>query len=256
MATFKDLFSGHAADYARFRPTYPPELFAWLAEVSPARDLAVDAGSGNGQAAVGLAEHFDRVIGIEPSGEQLAHAAAHPRVEYRNRPAEATGLEPASVDLFLAAQAFHWFAPEPFFAEVTRIMRPSGILALVSYSWSHVSHPVDAIIDDLYHQLDPYWEPERRLVETGYATVKVPLVEIAAPPFEMCSTWSVGDLIGYLGTWSALRKATAAEGRNPLETVAPRIVAAWGETEHRQARWPLAVRAFRLPTSTLDPQMP
>jgi SAM-dependent methyltransferase len=248
MAAFKDLFSGHAADYARFRPTYPPELFAWLAEVSPTRDLAVDAGSGNGQAAVGLAEHFDRVIGIEPSGEQLEHAAAHPRVEYRNRPAEATGLEPASVDLLLAAQAFHWFAPDAFFAEVTRIARPAGILALLSYSWSHVTPELDAITDELYHRLDPYWEPERRLVETGYATVHVPFEEIAVPRFEMRSTWSVADLIGYVGTWSALRKATTAEGRNPLEAIAPRIAGAWGQTERRETRWPLAVRAFRLAT--------
>ena len=246
MATFKDLFSGHAADYARFRPTYPPELFRWLAETSPGRDLAVDAGSGNGQAAVGLAEHFERVIGIEPSAEQLEHAAADPGVEYRNHSAEATGLEPASVDLMLAAQAFHWFAREPFFAEVARVLRPGGVLALACYSWSRITPQVDSIVDVLYRRLDPYWEPERRLVEAGYATVEVPFEEIAAPRFEMRSHWSVEDLIGYVGTWSALRKATVDEGRNPLEDVAPQLIAAWGDVERREARWPLAVRAFRV----------
>ena len=68
---FKDLFSRQSADYARFRPTYPPVLFAWLAAQAPARRLAVDVGTGNGQAAVALAAHFERVIGVEPS------AAAH-----------------------------------------------------------------------------------------------------------------------------------------------------------------------------------
>ena len=53
---FKDLFSLQAADYARFRPVYPPELYAWLAAQAPARQLAVDVGTGNGQAAIALLE--------------------------------------------------------------------------------------------------------------------------------------------------------------------------------------------------------
>ena len=70
----KDLFSETAADYARFRPTYPPALFAWLADQSPSRLMAVDLGTGSGQAALGLAEHFDRVVGLDASDEQLANA--------------------------------------------------------------------------------------------------------------------------------------------------------------------------------------
>ena len=208
----------------------------------------MDVGSGNGQAAVGLGGHFDRVIGVEPSAEQVRYATAHPSVEYRVGTAEATGLGPRSTDLMLAAQAFHWFDREPFFAEVARVLRPGGVLALACYSWSRITPEVDAIVDELYRRLDPYWEPERRLVEAGYATVRVPFPEIGVPPFEMRSHWSVEDLIGYVGTWSALRKATVDEGRNPLEDVAPQLAAAWGAVERREARWPLAVRAFRLPS--------
>ena len=72
--SFADHFSVTAADYARFRPIYPPELYAWLAAQAPARDLAVDVGTGNGQAAVALAAHFQRVIGVEPSDGQRANA--------------------------------------------------------------------------------------------------------------------------------------------------------------------------------------
>lgn len=247
MTAFKDLFSGHAADYARFRPTYPPELFAWLADVSPGRGLAVDVGTGNGQAAVELAAHFERVLGFDPSAEQLAQARPHPKVEYRVAPAEATGLADGSVDLLVAAQAFHWFDRDPFFAEVRRMLRPGGVLALVSYLLSRISPEVDAVVDGLYASLDQYWEPERRLVEDGYASVVVPFDEIPAPAFAMHSTWTVEDLIGYLGTWSALRKAVAAEGRNPLEDLAPGLIAAWGAPGPRDVTWPLAVRAFRMP---------
>jgi SAM-dependent methyltransferase len=242
---FKDLFSGHAADYARFRPTYPPELFAWLAEAGPARRLAVDVGTGSGQAAVGLAAHFERVIGIDPSAEQVAHARPHAGVEYRVAPAEATGLEAASVDLLLAAQAFHWFRAVPFFAEARRVLSPGGVLALVSYELSRITPEVDPVVDRVYRSLDPYWEPERRLVEEGYASVAVPFPEIPAPTFAMVSRWSLAELLGYLGTWSALRRSTDATGVNPLDATAPALAAAWGPVQVQDVTWPLAVRAFR-----------
>jgi hypothetical protein len=63
----------------------------------------------------------------------------------------------------------------------------------------------------------------------------------------MHNTWTADDLAGYIGTWSALRKAVAATGRNPLDAVGPRLVAAWGEPGPRDVVWPLVVRAFRVP---------
>jgi SAM-dependent methyltransferase len=244
---FKDLFSAYAADYARFRPTYPPELFAWLAAASPTRELAVDVGTGSGQAAVGLAAHFDRVVGIDASARQLAQARSHPAVEYRVGSAEHTGAEAASVDLLLAAQAFHWFRPEPFYAEVRRVLRPDGVLALVTYEGSGITPEVDAVVDELYRSLDAYWEPERRLVTDGYASVVVPFPEFPTPDFVMRSRWSVAELLGYLGTWSALRRCVETTGVDPLEAVVPALTAAWGPAETRNVRWQLAVRAFRLP---------
>jgi hypothetical protein len=58
---FKNHFSRQAADYAKFRPRYPREMFEYLGTVAPSRKLAWDCGTGNGQAAVGLATVFDRV---------------------------------------------------------------------------------------------------------------------------------------------------------------------------------------------------
>src|SRR3954470_6103374 len=133
MSTFKDLFSLQASDYARFRPVYPPALYAWLAAQAPGRRLAVDVATGNGQAAIGLAAHFERVIGIEPSEGQLANATPAAHVEYRRGAAEATGVDAASADLLTVAQAFHWFRQEAFFGEVRRVVRPGGCLALWCY---------------------------------------------------------------------------------------------------------------------------
>jgi SAM-dependent methyltransferase len=151
-----------------------------------------------------------------------------------------------AADLLMAAQAFHWFESEPFYAEALRVLRPAGVLALVSYALSRITPEVDAVVDELYTSLDPYWEPERRIVEDGYASVRVPFAELPTPAFEMRSAWTVDDLIGYLGTWSALRKAQAAEGRDPLGDIGPQLATVWGESPRRGAVWPLSVRAFRV----------
>ena len=132
-SVFKDHFSGQSDAYQKYRPDYPPELFAWLAGQAPGRRLAIDVATGNGQAAIGLARHFDSVIATEPSAAQLRQARADPRVEYRLEPAEAISLPPASADLLVAAQAAHWFDWRRFCDEAARVLRPGGVLAIWSY---------------------------------------------------------------------------------------------------------------------------
>jgi SAM-dependent methyltransferase len=247
---FKDLFSPQAVDYARFRPVYPEALFAWLASQAPARELAIDVGAGNGQASVALAAHFQRVLAIEPSAAQRANAAGVDRVEVRAGSAEATGASDGSADLVVAAQAFHWFRPEPFYAEVRRVLRPRGCLALWCYGLTRVTAEVDAAIFALYEGLlGTYWEPERRLVEGGYATADVPFTELATPPFSMSLDWTLEHLLGYLGTWSALRRYQKENGRvadDALQAAFRDIARAWGEQSSRTVVWPLSLRAFRL----------
>jgi ubiquinone/menaquinone biosynthesis C-methylase UbiE len=72
---FKDHFSGHAALYARHRPSYPRELFDWLADAAGGRDLAWDCATGSGQAALALAGSFRRVIATDASAAQIATAS-------------------------------------------------------------------------------------------------------------------------------------------------------------------------------------
>ena len=104
-STFKDHFSGHAAAYADARPRYPAALFAWLSTLTPQHDTAWDCGTGNGQAALGLAEHYRQVIATDPSKEQIGNAFTHRRISYRVAPAEAPGLASRCVDLVTVAQA-------------------------------------------------------------------------------------------------------------------------------------------------------
>ena len=139
-------FSGVSAEYAAARPLYPSELFDWLASCVNRRESAWDTATGSGQAAIGLAPHFARVIATDVSAGQLRHAKQHPRIEYRVAPAEESGLAAESIDLAVAAAAIHWFDLDRFYAEVGRVVRRGGVLAAWTYHVADVSPPLDGIL--------------------------------------------------------------------------------------------------------------
>jgi cyclopropane fatty-acyl-phospholipid synthase-like methyltransferase len=99
MTTFSDYFSSDASSYARFRPGYPRALFEWLASVAPDRRLAWDCGTGSGQAAVPLADHFAHVVATDPSAAQLAHASGVTACTTRRCPPSTAALATDSASL-------------------------------------------------------------------------------------------------------------------------------------------------------------
>ncbi|WP_127475388.1 class I SAM-dependent methyltransferase [Sulfurivermis fontis] len=248
---FKDHFSGHAADYTRYRPGYPYALFAWLAQQAPGHERVWDCATGNGQAALGLAAHFDAVIATDASANQIAAATAHPRVRYAVAPAEASGIAAHSVDLITVGQALHWFDFPAFYAEAARVLKPGGVLAAWSYGLMQISPAVDAAVWRLYEPITgAYWPPERRYVEEQYHTLPFPLDEIAAPSFAMEAQWTLEQLLGYLGTWSAVQRYRKERGNDPLQLIADELAAAWGGADTvRRVVWPLSMRVGRFNSS-------
>ena len=242
---FKDHFSGQSGEYQKYRPDYPPALFEWLASVAPGRRLAIDVATGNGQAAIGLAAHFERVIASEPSAGQLREARSHPRVEYRQEAAEAMSAETGSADLVTAAQAAHWFDWPRFTAEAGRVLRERGVVAVWTYSNCEVTPEIDRLVADFSRDaVGPYWPRERRIVEEGYASLVLPFPPIEPPAFEMTTHWDAAAMLGYLDTWSSVRRCRARTGRDPLALLAKPLAAAWGAGT-RAMRWPLTLLAGR-----------
>lgn len=244
---FKDHFSRQARDYAKFRPQYPRALFQYIASVSPNEQLALDCATGNGQAAVPLAEFFETVIAIDASESQIASAEPHARVEYRVAPAEAIGLTMNSCAVITVAQALHWFDLDAFYAEARRVLKPRGVLAAWAYNELRISPEIDAIVRRFHDDVvGPYWPPERKTVGRGYRHLPFPFQEIWAPPFQIEVRWSLPQLLGYLRTWSATQRFIAAHDRDPVDLIAADLGRVWGDAaEERSAVWPLTARVGR-----------
>ncbi len=219
-------------------------MFKWIGSLTSGSELALDCGTGNGQAALGLIAHFKRVIAIDASESQLASAMKHPRIEYRRATSEQTQLAEGSVDAITVAQAFHWFDVPRFFAEARRVLAENGVVAVWAYGLPEINAEVDTLVREHYGEtLGGYWPEQRRHVDAGYVTLNLPLEEIDCPEFSMETSVSLAGLAGYVRSWSATRRFHKENDTDPFEVKLARLEAAWGDDENRVARWPLYVRA-------------
>jgi ubiquinone/menaquinone biosynthesis C-methylase UbiE len=245
--TFQDHFSDQAERYARYRPVYPAPFFRWLASLVERRDTAWDCATGNGQAAVGLGAFFERVMATDASEEQIRHAQLHERVRYRVAPAESCGLPDRSVDLVSVAAGIHWFDFDAFYREVRRVTRPRAVLAAYAYDLFQAGPDIDRIIAHFYTKVvGPYWPKQRAWVEERYRNLPFPFHELSVPECTIEHDWTLDRLIGYLGTWSSVRKCRDATGADPVETIRAELTHAWGPAPTRRLVWPLFMRVGRV----------
>jgi len=244
----REQFSIVAAAYAARRPSYPEELFDYLATLCARHELVWDCAAGSGQASVPLGRRFRRVIATDSSAAMLSEAPPCSTVFYAASTAESAAIRSGSADLVTVAQALHWIDPAPFYREVHRILASSGVLAVWTYGMQRLDEPeLDQVLSTFYHEIvGPYWAPERRHVESGYHTLPFPYPELPSPALEMRHWWSLDDLLGYVGTWSATQGAREATGDDPVGHLREALTPRWGGPERTHlVRWPLSLRVGR-----------
>ncbi|CAA9497724.1 MAG: hypothetical protein AVDCRST_MAG44-566 [uncultured Sphingomonas sp.] len=238
-----DFFSGHAELYAQARPSYPPSLIAELADLAPASELAWDSGTGNGQAATLLADHFARVHATDASSKQIAAATPHDRVSFAVEAAERCSLADGSCDLVLAAQALHWYDLRLFYAEACRVLRPGGLLAAIGYSWFYVDPQVDAIVAEmLLKPLEPMWAAGNWLLIDGYRSIPFPGEEVRIGPAAIHLIWTREQLENYVLSWSAVQRY----GPALVAAAFTELASVWPDRQSRHVTMPIVARAARV----------
>jgi SAM-dependent methyltransferase len=137
MSDSVERFSNRVENYIRYRPHYPREILGYLADNFGFRPQTViaDIGCGTGISSRLFLENGNNVIGVEPNAAMRKAAtkflAEFPGFSAVDGRSENTGLADNSVDMIIAAQAFHWFNPQTTQPEFYRILRPGGCIVLM-----------------------------------------------------------------------------------------------------------------------------
>lgn len=247
MKTFTDNFSKQADTYQKFRPSYPLELFEFLSKQTNKHELAWDCGTGNGQSAISLSTYYSSVYATDPSEKQIENAPTNEKINYKVERAEKTNLSNETVDLITVAQAVHWFDFDKFYAEVKRVLKPNGVIAVWAYGLPTINHEVDKIIRHFHDDIvGEFWQDENRLIDKEYTTIPFPFKEITAPNFSITKELFFHDVIGLLKTWSATQKYVDHYQKDPIAVIESELRQAWSSNQSsKTATWKLVLKFGR-----------
>jgi hypothetical protein len=243
----KDNFSTQSDQYAKYRPGYPADFFTFLNSLIPVKDNAWDCGTGNGQVAFELSRSFKNVFATDISRSQLDNARQAENVHYSIQPAEQTDFKENTFDLVTVAQAIHWFDFDRFYAEVKRTAKQNAIICVVGYGGISVSEEINSIKKRFHTDVvGPYWDKERKFVDDNYATLPFPFEEIPAPDFENTMNWDLDHFLGYINTWSAVKKYIKEKGSNPVNGLKDELMHFWENNEKKIVKFPLLIRIGKI----------
>lgn len=239
----KDNFSTQSEQYSKYRPGYPLDFFEYINSIVQSKQNAWDCGTGNGQVAGELAKTFEKVYATDISQSQINNGRQVANILYSVQPAEKTNFSNNSFDLIIVAQAVHWFDFEKFYTEVSRTAKNDALLCVVGYNRPKISPPVDTLITNFYENvIGKYWDKERKYVDENYKTIPFPFVKILTPNFTNKVCWTLDHFIGYLNTWSAVKRFIQQNGQNPVDKLRSELEQNWGKGQTLEVNFPLLLR--------------
>lgn len=195
-------FQQTGAEYHRLRPRYPEAAVDWMLPGHPLRVL--DLGAGTGILTDALVARGLDVVAVDPSESMLAELRTrHPQIEVVTGTAEATGLSGESVEAVVIGQAWHWMDPQAASAEIARVLRPGGTLAMV---WN--SEQEDA---DWWAELEVVQPTPRGRALAGEREPSAPFGPLEVETFDWARETTILDLIELRTTHSAWLLASPEE---------------------------------------------
>lgn len=228
------LFDDNADLYASYRPRYPKELFDFIASLVQSHDEAWDCATGNGQAAIGLAQNFSIVEATDISEEQIANAFQSENINYSVQPGESTSFRDNQFDLVNVAQALHWFDYDKFWDEVARVLKPNGMFVAFSYLWPHINDDIDQILEERIKKvIEPYWASNNKLAWDSYRSLDLPFKAIASPNISLENHWNLDQFLNYIHTWSGIRRCMDDIGSDFFEEARRVLQSEWGDSSQK-----------------------
>jgi len=235
-----ELFAGeqHAESYAKYRPQSAPEVaelaMAYLKqgkqESKDTFDFLVDIGCGNGQSTSMFAPYFSKILGIDPSENQIKYAQANnsdSKITYQVGAAEDIPVPDHSVDLIAAGEAIHWVEFEKFFEECKRVLKPDGCIVLHGYNMPRlsISDDEDATADSLSQEFfnSCIWNERVKHVIDGYKEIfeLVPTKnkERNAHVTDLVRKTTLLGALQYFQTWSGYQEYKKQKGDSDQEDI-------------------------------------
>jgi len=243
-----DFFSLQSDVYARYRPTYPDNLFEFIEQQVQEKKLAWDVATGNGQAANKPASFFDHVHATDLSESQLKNVVPQFNITYKQELAEACSLDDECPDLITIATAIHWFNKEKFFAEAARVLKTGGLLFAWSYGGSTVNEAVDKVMDHFtFVYLFDYWHAgAKENWNDKYKSLQMPFPLIEIPDFIARAEYTLEEVLKYMFSLSGVQEYIKQKGENPLDHIYKPLLEAWGNPEERkEINWHLHGKCCR-----------
>ncbi|WZZ18082.1 hypothetical protein YC2023_111171 [Brassica napus] len=257
MAQMVTLTEKQANEYLNARPTYPTIWYKVLAGRTSNHKVAWDVGTGNGQAALGVADYYQRVVATDIDEKPMSIAKPHPNVTYLHTPASMSDDELVSklggensIDLIVAAQSLHYFDLKRFYAIVRRVLRKEGgTIAVWVYNDLVVTPKVDAIMKRLVDSTKPYRNLKMNLAFDGYKEIEFPFKNIRLgtqgrpKALEIPHKLSLDGYLGFFKSWQPLVKAKEQGAELLKPSMINEFKEAWGDQNQVKD---VAYRAFML----------
>jgi SAM-dependent methyltransferase len=243
----KDTISSQANISTRCRPFYPSELYRFILSLVDSRQVAWDCGTGNGQVAYELSQHFEQVYATDTCRQRLKYALRNDNLTYKAEAAETTSFPDQCFDLITVPQAVHRVDFYRFYNEVRRTLKPGGVLALIGHGLVKIEDDMDDIIHHFYSRvIGPYWDKERIYIDEQYQNIPFPFAEIPTPRLFNFVDWTLHQFTGYLKTWPAVQHYMKEHKYNPVDLIYDNLRKVWAPTTTRKIKFPLLLRVAKL----------
>lgn len=248
MKKIQDNFSRQSSFYKKYRPTYPIALINDILLLTKDRDSCWDCGTGNGQVAVELSHHFEKVFATDISENQIANAVKKENITYGVERSEDTSFTDNQFDLITVAQALHWFDFMAFNKEINRVCKNGAIVAIWGYGLLRIEESIDLLLDTFYTDIiGPYWNKERKHVDNAYAPIPLDFKEInLKKDYQIKTHWTIGDLEGYLNSWSSVQNYITKNKQSPVDQIIESISVHWDNKTTKEITFPIFTRIGRI----------